>query len=130
MNVPALTVGLHERRPGYFEVSLAGRLDTSTYQQLEQRLELLGSRKVHSLHMEMGQLAYISSMGLRVVMKAQRQVKEAGGTFTMSSLQPQVRKVFEIVSLLPKDTVFASVAEADRYFDAMQRKELEKQRKP
>ena len=128
MTTPSLTVQLHERRPGFFEMALAGRLDTLTCPFLEDRLAILRARMVHGLHLEMGQLEYISSMGLRAVVMAMKQVREGGGSFSMSGLQPQVKKVFDIVSLLPKESVFASVAEADRYFDAMQRKELEKLR--
>ena len=37
------------------------------------------------------------------------------------NLQPQVKKIFEIINALPSMDVFASVAELDAYLDAMQR---------
>ena len=127
MTTPKLTIGLNERRPGFFDVSLSGRLDSATFELLEKRLDVLTGRRVHALHFEMGGLDYISSLGLRAVMKAMVMVKQQDGTIGMSNLQPQIKKVFEIAQMLPTETVFASVEEADRYFDAMQRKELAKQ---
>ena len=41
------------------------------------------------------------------------------------NLQPQIRKVFDIVKAVPVSDVFASVAELDAYLDTMQRKVLE-----
>jgi ABC-type proline/glycine betaine transport system permease subunit len=39
-----------------------------------------------------------------------------------TTLQPQIRKVFEIIQALPSLNIFESVAELDRYLAAMQRK--------
>ena len=36
-------------------------------------------------------------------------------------LQPQIKKVFDILNALPSLQVFASVAELDSYLDAMQK---------
>jgi hypothetical protein len=48
--------------------------------------------------------------------------------FLAADLQPQIEKVFEIAAALPSETLFSSVAEADEYFDRMQKKVLEEQR--
>jgi hypothetical protein len=36
------------------------------------------------------------------------------------NLQPQIKKVFEILNALPSLKVFASIQELDNYLDAMQ----------
>jgi hypothetical protein len=37
------------------------------------------------------------------------------------NLQPQIKKVFDILNALPTMQVFASIEEMDRYLDAMQK---------
>jgi hypothetical protein len=39
--------------------------------------------------------------------------------------QPQIQKVFDMVKAVPLNEIFTSVAEADAYLDAMQRKVVE-----
>ena len=75
------------------------------------------------LRFEMSELAYISSMGLGSVIRAMKVTRAGGGQVAMVGMQPVVQKVFEIAAALPEETIFASVEEADRYFDAIQRGE-------
>ena len=70
----------------------------------------------------MSGVTYISSRGLGVVVSTIKKVRAGGGKFAMTDLQGPVRKVFEIAAALPEESVFASQEEADRYFDAIQRK--------
>ena len=70
----------------------------------------------------MSGVSYISSRGLAVVITTIKKVRASGGKFAMAELQAPVRKVFEIAAALPEESVFASQEEADRYFDAIQRK--------
>lgn len=117
----SLQIAVSEKLPGYYEFGLDGRLDTETYGQLENALNPL---KAHGIRFDMAKLSYISSMGLRVVMKVMKELKEKKGAFQLINLQPQIKKVFDIAAALPKGTIFASVEEADSYFDAMQKKVL------
>jgi anti-sigma B factor antagonist len=121
-----LKIEVHEKRPGYFEVTPRGHLNTDTAPQLEECCETVIKSKPKGIHFNMAGLDYISSMGLRVVFKTFKESRQQGATFTMSSLQPQIRKVFEIAAALPPQSVFTSVKEADEYFDAMQAQTLQK----
>jgi len=42
-------------------------------------------------------------------------------------MQEPVQKVFEIAQMVPMNEIFASVKEADDYFDEIQRRERQKQ---
>ncbi len=76
-------------------VSLDGRLDTLTAPQLETDLEpLLGG--IESLVLDFGNIAYISSAGLRVLLSTQKKMIAAGGTLTIANAVPAVREVFDI----------------------------------
>ena len=57
--------------------------------------------------------------------KARKVLAARAGKVLVVNLQPQIRKVFDIVKAVPVSDVFASVAELDAYLDAMQRKVLE-----
>ncbi len=118
-----LKISSRERQATYFEITLEGRLDTKTSPQLMAVLDQLFQNPVRGLHLNMAGVDYVSSAGIRAVLVAVKRIKANNGVFTMTKLQPPVRKVFDIVQLLPRESVFASVAEADAYFDAIQRKE-------
>ena len=109
-----------ERKPCYFEIALTGRLDSNTYARLEQLIGSLMTTPVKAIVLDMGGLEYISSMGLRVIFKTMKDLKLSGGTLLVTNMQPQVKKVFEIANALPDDSIFASVEEADQYYESIQ----------
>jgi anti-anti-sigma factor len=74
---------------------------------------------------DLEKLDYISSMGVRVIAKAKKSLKKSGGKIVLLNLQPQIRKVFEIIKALPSEQIFESVEEMDKYFDYMQKKTVE-----
>ena len=76
------------------------------------------------IRLDLSRLAYISSMGMRVVMKLMKDLRAQNAVFQMVNLQPQIRKVFEIAAALPKEEVFKNVKEADAYLDEMQKRVL------
>lgn len=65
-------------------------------------------------------------MGLRVVMKLMQELRARNAIFQTVSLQPQIKKVFDIAAELPTETVFASVAVAGACLDMMQKKVLKR----
>jgi len=121
----SLETQFEETKPGYHEVQLSGRLDTTTYSGLEEQLKGLLQGEAKALRIDMAKLDYISSMGLRVLLYAFKELRKREAHLLMVNLQPQIQKVFDIAAALPPETMFASVAEADAYLDAMQRKVLE-----
>jgi len=122
-----LKVNSREKSPMHFEVSLEGRLDTHTAPRLEAALEILLKSRPRAIQLNMGELDYISSVGLAVVLKTAKRMKDLDGRFALSNLRPHIKKVFDVAGLLPSQKVFSTVAEADRYFDAIQRREKDKQ---
>lgn len=111
---------------GVQRVAIGGRLDTHTYAELDQALApLLGNPAVTSLVLDLEGLDYISSAGIRSVFKARKAIEGRGGKVLVTHLQPQIQKVFDIVKAVPLSSIFSSVAEADEYLDAMQKRVLE-----
>jgi anti-sigma B factor antagonist len=120
-----LSIQIIEQKPGLHEVVLNGRLDTETAPQLERRFVEICAKKVSAVRLDMGLLSYISSMGIRVLFKTFKALRDKKAMFLMVNLQPQIKKVLEIAQAMPPETVFASIKEADEYYDAMQRKVLD-----
>lgn len=120
-----LNVTSREKEPGVFVVSSEGSLDTNTYSILEKQVDsiLEGSPRVIIFDMEY--LNYISSMGVRVVLKTRKALEKRGSDIVLLNLKPHIKKVFDIINALPSEQVFSSIEEMDRYLDRMQRKMTE-----
>ena len=76
-------------------VSVSGRLDTHTTGQFDQALALLTAAEKH-LVIDLSELEYISSAGLRSILIAAKKVKANQGRFALSSLTQMVREVFDM----------------------------------
>lgn len=117
----SLKVTSREKSPGVFVVSPEGSLDTDTYSVLEEKVDSLLNTPPRTIIFDLEKLDYISSMGVRVIAKAKKSLKESGGKVVLLNLQPQIRKVFEIIKALPSEQIFSSIEEMDRYLDSMQK---------
>ena len=49
-------------------------------------------------------------------------MKAANGRMVFTNLQPQIKKVFDILQAIPTLKVFANLQELDEYLDLMQKK--------
>jgi len=117
-----LTVNAKERNPGVFIVSPVGSLDSNTYTILDKRLDLILEGTPRTIILDMEQLDYISSMGVRVIIKTNKSLQKTDGNLILINLQPQIKKVLEIINALPSQQIFSSTEELDYYLDRMQRK--------
>ena len=116
-----LVIDAVESKPCMFVVSLTGSLDSGTYAALEKKVDyLIADGKAKVLTLDMAALTFISSMGVRVVLKAKRELQARDGVLCMINLPPPIQKVFEIINALPSLKVFASVEEMDAYLARMQ----------
>lgn len=109
---------------GSQRVVLAGRLDTHSYEDLDEALAPLLHRQLQSLVLDLAGLDYISSAGIRSLFKARKALGGHGGKVLLVNPQAQIQKVLDVVKAVPMSEIFASTAEADAYLDAMQRKIL------
>ena len=110
---------------GSQRVALAGRLDTNTYEDLDEKLAPLLTRTLQTLVLDLAGLEYISSAGIRSIFKARKALGGHGGKVLVVNPQAQIQKVFDVVKAVPMNEIFSSTAEADAYLDAMQRKVLQ-----
>jgi len=81
---------------GLMVVRVTGRLDAAASNEFEQACGSAVAAGARSLILEVSQLRYVSSAGLRVVLSAAKAVQGKGGTLRVAGLGGMVREVFEI----------------------------------
>lgn len=101
-------------------VALAGALNTDTAPAFERRLMAVLEEDHQLTVLDMKDLDYISSAGLRVIFKAAKQARGAGKRMAAANRKPHIDKVFEILKALPDMAVFANDQELDDYLKTMQ----------
>lgn len=121
----SLTIEVVNQASDRIKMYIIGRLDTNTAPQLEASLENALTEQVTMLTLDLAQLEYISSAGLRVLFKSSKALKKKGGHFALMHLQPQIQKVLDIVKALPAVPIFKNEQEMDEYLDAMQQKVID-----
>ena len=123
-----LEINVEKKEGGAITLHLTGSLDSNTYTDLETRVNAILASSPKAIIFNLEKLNYISSMGLRVIFATKKKIEANKGVLMITNLQPQVKKVFDIVAALPNLNVFASVQEADDYFTAMQKREIDKEK--
>lgn len=103
-------------------IAIVGSLDSNTAPELQQSIDKEINDSVSATIIDYEGLDFLSSAGLRVIFKTKKIMDGNGGKFLMVNLQPQIKKVFEIIRALDGMNVFKNQYEMDEYLTAMQDK--------
>jgi anti-anti-sigma factor len=120
-----LRVSVNKNSAECFTISPIGSIDTNTSAILEKEVNATIEQKPKVLVLDMEGVDFMSSAGVRVVLKTKKAMEAASGVLMMVNLRPQIKRVFEIINAIPSLQVFESVQELDDYLAFMQRKEIE-----
>jgi anti-sigma B factor antagonist len=90
-------------------VKFAGRLDSSTAPAAEERLLTALGASAQSLVIDMSELVYISSAGLRVLLVVAKKAQAQHGKLALGGLTENVREVFSVSGF---DSIFTIAADA------------------
>lgn len=85
-------------------VSVAGHLDATTASQLESALMSAYDDGTRHFLLECSGLTYVSSAGLRILLKLYKQIKPANGGLALAAVQSHVADIFRLTgfnSILP-----------------------------
>ena len=96
-------------------LQVSGRLDQDTCEAFRGQLMGFVEAAAHdggAIVLDLSQLEYVSSAGLRCFMLASRQAKALSGRIYVAALQPMVAEIFEISHFNLVFQVFPSVREA------------------
>ena len=77
-------------------VYLSGRMDAYAANDVEQKLESLATVKHANLVLNLRELEYISSSGLRVLLATLKKATKQQGDVRLACLNPSVKDVFDI----------------------------------
>lgn len=97
-------------------LDLKGEIDSSTYEKLDAALKPLLVPSTKAIVFDLNKVTYISSMGLSVIYRTKEELEKNKGTLLMTNFSPQVKKIFEMVKMIP-GYLFASMEAADAYLD-------------
>jgi anti-sigma B factor antagonist len=76
---------------------LKGRVDTTGAAEMDQALQAVVSEGKRKMVLDMGQVSYISSAGLRTLADIVTTNREAGGDLKLVALNPKVLRVLRII---------------------------------
>ena len=81
---------------GVIVIEVRGRLDSKSTAELEQKVLGLLDSDTQNLLVDMADLDYINSSGLRVLVMAYQRLKKSGGKLAISGTKDYIMEVFEI----------------------------------
>jgi anti-sigma B factor antagonist len=91
---------------------VSGRMDAENAPQFEQQCSACIAEGITGLVVDLGELAYISSMGLRSFVSVGKTLQGKGGALRICRLSGLVKQVFEITGLVRSFPVYESVEAA------------------
>jgi anti-anti-sigma factor len=93
------TIEVTEVADGVFVVVLSGEMDIATSPELTSRLATVrGAERYHVL-IDLSELAFVDSTGIKALITAAQDVRERGGDVIAFAPTANIRRVFEIVHL-------------------------------
>ena len=116
----AFTVQLEQRSSSAVTLVLSGKVDTEAAEKLDVEINRALTGPVRTAVFDMEGVDFIASAGVGVLIRAKTRLTQKGGDVAMINLQPQIKKVFEIIQMLPALNVFESVRELDEYLTRIQ----------
>jgi len=124
----ALKVDVTRGSIGVYQIKLNGHLESESTPKLSLIMkEVWSDPDARFISFDMSELTFISSMGLGLLATTRKTANARHGAVVTVGMQPQIAKVFEIMKMLPKETIFTTRAEADEYLAAIQKQVVEGQ---
>ena len=88
-----------ERSPGAVKFTLKGRVNAASADSFMFKLETAINEGHTNILVNMSRIEYLSSIGIRVILKIYKQTAEKGGSFKIESPSDNVRNVLGMVAL-------------------------------
>ena len=89
----------------------SGRLDSITAASIEKEIAAVSTHSPRVV-LDLSELDYLSSAGVRVIVISAKRLKQRSGTFVLCNPQPVVRRVLELSGLFGTLTSASSLAQA------------------
>ena len=86
-----LLVSSRQKALGAYVVTLTGELNGKTYPALENKLDQLLEERPTVIVLDMAEVNYLSSAGIRVILKTKKMLTAYNGRLVFMNLQPQIK---------------------------------------
>jgi len=93
-------------------LALSGKLDATNAKTFEDKILSLINSGVQRLVVDLSQLEYVSSSGLRVFLVAAKRLQPTDGKFALCGMQDHIRQLFDLAGLSSILSIYGSCAEA------------------
>jgi anti-sigma B factor antagonist len=103
-----------ERKADAVILVLSGKLDATTAKTFEDRILGVINSGTLRLLVDLAQLDYVSSSGLRVFILAAKRLQTLDGKIVLCSMKDHVRQVFDLAGFSSMLSIYASRDEAIR----------------
>ena len=80
-------------------ISLIGRLDTITSPQLEEEINSFSLENIETVILDLKELEYISSAGLRVVLMIHKKMNKLGGQLKLINVNDMILTIFDMTGM-------------------------------
>jgi len=120
-----LSVKVIQAKPGAVTLAPLGPLDSETYRILDAEIKGALTESVNTVVLDMAGVEFIASAAIGIIAKTRATLARKSGELAMINLQPQVRKAFEIMNLIPNLNIFEDEKELDEYLAKVQQRILD-----
>jgi anti-anti-sigma factor len=96
-------------------IGLRGRLDASSYPAVEKQLQSLMDRGEERLVLDLSELTYISSLGLRAFIVVAKNIQRVNGRLALAGLNDHIYEIFKIARFTSIFSILPSCEEAVAY---------------
>ena len=108
----------HKRLNRVDLLTLTGRLDAMHAPQLKQEIDRLFEQGRYRIVLDLSDLEYVASPGLRVLIEARKRARDwkitdlEGGDVRISNLPPRIKEVFDLTGFTSLFEIFPDTTEA------------------
>ncbi len=107
---------VEKKQNGIRILGLLGRLDSNTSPEFEKKIFEVIEDGTRSVIVDFESLDYISSAGLRVLLKAAKEIKRSEGKIVLCSMKEYIKEVFEIAGFVSLFPITSTVGDAIKEF--------------
>lgn len=118
----------NSKKKGFFTAIPHGPIDSDSHDNFRQSLSNLLVKSTKGILIDLKNVDYISSAGFGVLFSVQKFLKKQDAELLFCNLKPQIQKLFDVMKVLPSQTIFNSTEEADAYLLDIVKEEIKKQR--